>query len=366
MENMLTRLKNRVMTAVGSDLPALPTVNQSHQNVPSHRHLPDKFTYCRPPFLQLVTQDELKASSDHNVRPIIVPRDLSVMPWGSDAGCGYAECVNSGKSEWNEDQAFFQRQVLTHPNKLFADVPYIYFGIYDGHAGYGAALAAQMQFHFILHEKLVDTIDLLMPRIHNAASQSNPVPGGPILLEPLMFHKAVSLDELIIGALESAFHEMDAIIAGDRDKYANAGGCTACAALFICGKLYVSNAGDSRATLCQRLPVKRRPNRSEEGKENLPNGDEDREAPEFASFPVPFSFDHTPDTERARLMTTGKLNPNFMGGEYLAMEYAKKPLTKDLGTRILYRRETMKGEWTLVEFLKPLNFLCFQVGRTRP
>ncbi|EAT35535.1 AAEL012299-PA [Aedes aegypti] len=34
-----------------------------------------------------------------------------------------------------------------------------------------------------------------------------------------------------------------------------------------------------------------------------------------------------------------------MGGEYVAMEYAKKPMTKDLGTRILYRQGTMKG-WT--------------------
>lgn len=48
-----------------------------------------------------MTYDELKASADHNVRPILVPRDLNVMPWYT----GYAECVNAGKSEWNEDNA---------------------------------------------------------------------------------------------------------------------------------------------------------------------------------------------------------------------------------------------------------------------
>lgn len=52
-------------------------------------------------FLNLSTSDELKASADHNLRPIIVPRDLNAMPWYS----GYAECINSGKSHYNEDQA---------------------------------------------------------------------------------------------------------------------------------------------------------------------------------------------------------------------------------------------------------------------
>lgn len=48
-----------------------------------------------------MTYDELKASADHNTRPILVPRDLNVMPFYT----GYAECVNAGKSEWNEDNA---------------------------------------------------------------------------------------------------------------------------------------------------------------------------------------------------------------------------------------------------------------------
>lgn len=67
--------------------------------------LRDKFPYGRPPFLQLLTADELRASANHNVRPIIVPRDLNLLPWGT----GYAECINSGKSKWNEDQAAFCR-----------------------------------------------------------------------------------------------------------------------------------------------------------------------------------------------------------------------------------------------------------------
>lgn len=63
-------------------------------------------------FLNLSTNDELKASADHNLRPIIVPRDLNAMPWYS----GYAECINSGKSQYNEDQAGNYRKLFFSMN----------------------------------------------------------------------------------------------------------------------------------------------------------------------------------------------------------------------------------------------------------
>ncbi|XP_041766609.1 protein phosphatase 1H [Anopheles merus] len=371
---MFNRIKNRVLTVVAPDQPALPagpghqayggggtagsrtgSANRDYDAAGGGgggKRLPKKFQYARPPFLQLLTYDELKASADHNVRPIIVPRDISLLPWST----GYAECVNSGKSKWNEDQAAFHRQVLSHPSRQYHDLPYTYFGIYDGHAGYGAALAAANQFHYILHEKLVDVIDLLMPRVEGD--------GGGLALHatlphPSLFHKQVSKDELIVGALEAAFADMDAVLAEDRDKYRNAGGCTALVALFILGKLFVANAGDSRGVLCKRvrrrklLPVYHRAERNgtgeeeeeekegEEKKEEKGEGGED----EYEVVAEPCSFDHTPDTERPRLLTVGKHNPALLGGEYIAMEYAKKPTTKDLGARILYRQGAMKG-WT--------------------
>lgn len=130
---MLNRMKNRVLDLiVAPDLPALPSSSGGHssssQPFVNNKHLPDKFIYSRPGnichtnkeiqyllfplflcfhiaadvgFLNLSTNDELKASADHNLRPIIVPRDLNAMPWYS----GYAECINSGKSQYNEDQA---------------------------------------------------------------------------------------------------------------------------------------------------------------------------------------------------------------------------------------------------------------------
>ena len=46
-----------------------------------------KYEYSRPHFLNLLSQDEIQVSADHQVRPIIVPRDLTAIPWN----VGYAE-----------------------------------------------------------------------------------------------------------------------------------------------------------------------------------------------------------------------------------------------------------------------------------
>ena len=47
-------------------------------------------------------------TADHLVRPIMVPRDVQILPWFA----GYAEAINAGKSLRNEDQAAFHRGVL--------------------------------------------------------------------------------------------------------------------------------------------------------------------------------------------------------------------------------------------------------------
>ncbi|SPP77850.1 protein phosphatase 1H isoform X1 [Drosophila guanche] len=329
---MFSNFKERFMTALAPDLPPLPSSERSdhHHRRFGNQQMPDKFPYARPPFLQLLTVDELRASADHNVRPIIVPRDINLLPWGT----GYAECVNSGKSEWNEDQGAFCRRVLSDPEHKHPDLPYTYFGIFDGHAGYGAALAASHQFHHILHETLVDCIELLLPRDTEGGENGRLNPTFP---HPIYFQRRVSKDELIIGALESAFFSMDSLIAQDSNRYRDAGGCTACVSLFIDGKMYVANAGDSRAVLCQR-----RANAPAEPKNDSVIEPDPLEA---TCYPVPFSADHTPETERERLLNVARLKPHLMANQYVAMEYAKRPHIKDMGQRILCRQGTMKG-WT--------------------
>ena len=51
--------------------------------------------------MKLETEDEIQVTADHSVRPIIVPRDVTALPWSA----GYAETINAGKSRHNEDQA---------------------------------------------------------------------------------------------------------------------------------------------------------------------------------------------------------------------------------------------------------------------
>ena len=62
--------------------------------------------------------------------------------------------INAGKSKRNEDTAHLHVGLLQRPGEGGADarsVPYYYFGVFDGHAGYGASTAAANQLHHIVH-----------------------------------------------------------------------------------------------------------------------------------------------------------------------------------------------------------------------
>lgn len=200
---MLSRFKNAVIGAVSS-----AEVNGIHPGVESQSrvNLPPKFPYNRPHFLSL-EDDEVQMSADHRLRPIIHPSEP--LPHNS----GYAECINAGKSRWNEDQAVYSLGILTKMDqteegtKKQISIPYTYYGMFDGHAGVGAALCAANQLHHILHVRLV----CFNGRFIN----------GSILQEKLVdaqddiwtdFVKkrnaSQSRDLLITGALEAAFKEM--------------------------------------------------------------------------------------------------------------------------------------------------------------
>lgn len=191
----------------------------------------------------------------------------------------------------------------------------------------------------------MDCLELLLPRDSStdATGSGDGAKLNPAFPHPIYFQRRVSKDELIIGALESAFFNMDSLIAQDSDRYRDAGGCTACVSLFIDGKMYVANAGDSRAVLCQRRADKKQ----QQPKEATATSDSGIETDplEASCYPVPFSADHTPETERERLLNVARLKPHLMGNYYVAMEYAKRPHIKDMGQRILCRQGTMRG-WT--------------------
>lgn len=254
---MFSRVKGAIATVVSG------LENHGSSSATESRTLYPKFSYTRPHFLNLNVTEEVPLSADHRVRPIIVPRERDALPWAA----GYAECVNSGKSFRNEDQATayeftLRRKPEAHLDEVDSlrqveqDIPVKYFGIFDGHAGFGAAVSAARQLHYIIQEKLLDVVTELWTDL---------VPVQQLL------GKKIDRDSLVIGALEKSFLEMDQLIAEDRDKYLAAGGCTALVVLYLLGRVYVANAGDSRCIYCSKGTAKA------------------------------MSFDFTPESERMRI-----------------------------------------------------------------
>lgn len=81
---------------------------------------------------------------------------------GLDAGIGYAEVINAGKSRYNEDQAsIFQGQLRPRGNTMKA-FNYLYVGLFDGHGGPGCAIKASKELQQIIHEGLEDALDYIV------------------------------------------------------------------------------------------------------------------------------------------------------------------------------------------------------------
>jgi len=303
---MLGRFRSAIYSAIGPlDEEGGGDATQTRHGSPLNKPTRQKYSYQRPVFLKLETEDEIQVTADHAVRPIIVPRDVNALPWNA----GYAETINAGKSRHNEDQAMArQGSLAVVAGGHLVQLPYTIFSIFDGHAGAGCAVTAANDLWQAVHARL----ESVGPQLVAANSAANS--GGDGLTEPMWFPaRSISEESLVIGALEAAFWETDQQIGEEKKVYSMPGGCTVLVALFILGKLYVSNAGDSRCVLC-------RGGRS-----------------------YPMSHDFTPVTERQRLQQLGRLAPHLLGQEYTWLEYARRPVRRDIGSRMLYRDAHMTG-----------------------
>lgn len=116
------------------------TTGRSHSGRENAKYA---YPYARPHFLNL-NEDEIQASMDHRLRPIINPSQRLIN------NSGYAECINGGKSKYNEDQAVCHQGVLQSGGGSIK-IPYLYFALFDGHAGVGAAICAANQLHHVIH-----------------------------------------------------------------------------------------------------------------------------------------------------------------------------------------------------------------------
>ncbi|XP_046745962.1 protein phosphatase 1H isoform X1 [Diprion similis] len=289
---MFNRFKSALLTAVGASELGLEYPTESDSEIGTdflNSNLVfevETKPYSRPSFLGL-TNEETQVSADHRVRPIIVPRDLSRLPWCA----GYAECINAGKSTWNEDQATATRGDLKLDDSNVT-LPYIMFSMFDGHAGYQVALTARLHLHRIIYEKLAS-----IPDEHLLSENQD---------------GSVNGRDLVIGAIELAYNQMDQMVELQSQK--GGGGCTAITILFLNGILYAAGAGDSRAILVV--------------------GEQER----------PLTRDHTPDSESDRVRALGALRGGeLLRGQFTALEFRRRPLERELGSHVLYREPYMTG-----------------------
>lgn len=278
----------------------------SERTKASQPGLPVKYDFSRPFFLE-VPRDKFDSSKDHGTRLILVPSNVSRMPWYA----GYAETINSGKSLYtNEDQSSLHitaLSVLESEKDQPTVIPYVMVGVFDGHAGTGAALMAAHTLHKHIKDKLSAVKHFLVKEQAEIIAEDDP--GLGCIMEP------IPKELLVTGALEEAFVEMDEQIRVERNTFLIKGGCTAIVALFLQGKLYIANAGDCRAILITN---------------NL-------------SETHLMSMDFTPETDRKRLQKLAYLQPQLLGKYFGRLEYQRRLRKKDIGQRVLYRDRHMDG-----------------------
>ncbi|XP_058394784.1 protein phosphatase 1J isoform X4 [Diceros bicornis minor] len=125
--------------------------------------------------------------------------------------------------------------------------------------------------------------------------------------------KEVTHESLVIGAIENAFQLMDEQMARERRGHQVEGGCCALVVIYLLGKVYVANAGDSRAIIVRNGEI------------------------------IPMSREFTPETERQRLQLLGFLKPELLGGEFTHLEFPRRVQPKELGQKMLYRDQNMTG-----------------------
>uniref|UniRef100_H3BEG9 Protein phosphatase, Mg2+/Mn2+ dependent 1J n=1 Tax=Latimeria chalumnae TaxID=7897 RepID=H3BEG9_LATCH len=345
---MISKVKTAVSSFMGGFMPPSSNHSSSPSQSQDSESLPIRFPYCRPGFLDL-TPEELQRSVDHMNRPILTPRETKRLPWNT----GYAEVINAGKSAYNEDQACCEvvfverRRNKKHNTESHAStddeeemhnlknqdrkgIDFHYWALLDGHAGSGAAVMASKLLHLHICDQLKDVVDIIQnlsvaPPICVDGVSTVPVEHAAVMTqeegtEPpndiiLRFHleKEVSHESLVTGAIENAFKQMDAQIERERTSYCIVGGCCALAVVNLMGKLYVANAGDSRAIIIRNGEI------------------------------IPMSCEFTPETERQRLQYLGYLKPELLGNEFTHIEFPRRIQHKELGKKMLFRDHTMTG-----------------------
>ncbi|XP_075403585.1 protein phosphatase 1M isoform X2 [Tenrec ecaudatus] len=239
--------------------------------------------YRRPRFLRGSGAADAPRRRDH--RPVRSPARGRQLPWDA----GYAEIINADKSEFNEDQAACGQLSIRR----------CAFGTEE-----------DQEWLTLCPEELEAVVEGLVPT-HPPMNLSGRCvcPSDPQFVE----EKGIRAEDVVIGALENAFRECDELIGKELEATGQVGGCTALVAVSLQGKLYVANAGDSRAILIQRDEVR------------------------------PLSAEFTPETERQRIQQLAFVYPELLAGEFTRLEFPRRLKGDDLGQKVLFRDHHMSG-----------------------
>lgn len=306
-----------------------------------------KYPYSRPDFLFL-SEDEVSVTADHSIRPVICPKFPSKMPLYA----GYAEVISAGKTSLNEDQASArllslsqcgyepcnsaQSSSRSQSGRKSEDEPLLtpgmddelesphcapraeaaLFGLFDGHAGSSVAIVASRCLHEHIKSRMSEVLEaiLTLDRQENMNFGKHRADSSYSVTALSDDDQcAIRSDHLVKGALETAFVDMDEQISEDKQVWRLPGGCAAVTLLVFLGKLYVANAGDSRAILVTAHTVKA------------------------------LSRDLTPATERKRLQQLAYQSPELLGNSFSRLEYNRRLTKKDLKKKVLYRDWYMDG-----------------------
>ena len=209
-------------------------------------------------------------------------------------------------------------------------VKYTLFGLFDGHGGNGTSMKIAMELPLIIHQNLQEILPLIVKAWESAKqgrSKDNQSALSLDFMEILHQPFQPSLEELISGALESSLWVMDSVIYKDRTRFKITGGSTCLVSLFICDRIFVANAGDSRAVLY-------------------------RAATDFS--PQPLSFDFTPESDRRRLQEVAFHKPELLSDPrsgdkiFRRLQFSRVLSEEDVGKLVLYRDYFMTG-WALKE-----------------
>nr|XP_020659527.1 protein phosphatase 1M isoform X1 [Pogona vitticeps] len=303
----------------GAPPPLLPGgeggLQQQQQQVPQPPAPP--LPCRRPKFLRGASYVEEESLPDRR-RPVRCPARDRPLQWHT----GYAETINAEKSEFNEDQATCCQISIRKKDYgkeedqewlILCSTEYMtgyYWALFDGHGGPVASVLASNYLHYCIKQKLEDVVQGITedrPPMHlngQCVCQSDP---------QFVKEKQIRQEDVVVGALENAFQECDEVIGQEMETTNQLGGCTALAALYLQGKLYVANAGDSRALLVRNQSI------------------------------VPLSTEFTPETERQRIQHLAFLYPKLLADEFTRYEFPRRLKGDDVGQKVLYRDYSMEG-----------------------